>query len=82
MHRRIRAGFPQLRGRRAAPRLEKVPLSPIYAAGTLGRNFNRKNTKKITWAEAKALVVQWEAAGKWDDEEARAFPSLPTPIAK
>ncbi len=48
---------------------------PIYAAGTLGRKFNRKNTKKITWAEAKAVVAQWEAAGKWNDEEARAFPS-------
>ncbi len=52
---------------------------PIYAAGTLGRKFNRKNTKKITWAEAKAVVAQWEAAGKWNDEEARAFTSLPTP---
>jgi integrase len=54
---------------------------PIYSAGTLGRKFNRKNTKKITWAEAKAVVTQWEAAGRWDDDIAPAMPSPPAPTS-
>lgn len=39
---------------------------PIYADGTLGGRFKRKNTKKASWPEAKAVVADWEAAGVWD----------------
>ena len=77
MHRRIR--LPQLRGDELR-RGWKKRRCPTYAAGTLGRKFNRKNTKKITWAEAKPVVAQWEGAGKWDDEVAPVFSSLPAPI--
>ena len=41
---------------------------PIYADGTLGGKFKRKNTKQTSWPEAKAVASLWEAAGRWDDE--------------
>src|SRR4029077_8069960 len=48
---------------------------PIYADGTLGRKFKRKNTKQTTWLEAKAIAAAWEAAGQWPAE--MPPPSLP-----
>ena len=39
---------------------------PIYASGTLNRQFKRKNTEQIYWADAKAVVAAWESAGSWD----------------
>jgi hypothetical protein len=36
---------------------------PIYADGTLGGSFKRKNTKNTNWLEAKAVVAAWESAG-------------------
>jgi integrase/recombinase XerD len=39
---------------------------PIYVCGTLDGSFRRKNTKKTTWPEAKAVVAEWESAGSWD----------------
>jgi hypothetical protein len=50
---------------------------PIYAAGTLGEKFNRRNTRQSTWSEAKAIAAQWETTGCWDTEEP-AQPLLPT----
>jgi len=41
---------------------------PIYADGTLGRKFKRKNTKQTNWPEAKAVAHAWEAAGRWQDD--------------
>jgi integrase/recombinase XerD len=38
---------------------------PIYASGTLGRLFKRKNTGQTNWPEAKAIATSWETAGKW-----------------
>lgn len=49
---------------------------PIYADGTLGGSFKRKNTKKAIWAEAKPLVAAWESAGRWDV----AAQPVPTPV--
>src|SRR5712692_5665250 len=49
-------------------------LCPIYADGTLGGKFRRKNTKQTSWPEAKAVAAAWEAAGRWDDDEATAPP--------
>jgi integrase len=40
---------------------------PIYAAGTLGGKFKRRNTKKTTWREAKGVIAAWEAVGAWDE---------------
>ena len=38
----------------------------IHVSGTLGRKFNRKQTGKSDWDEAKALVAAWETADAWD----------------
>jgi len=38
----------------------------IHVSGTLGRKFNRKQTGKSDWQEAKALAAAWEAADSWD----------------
>jgi integrase len=43
---------------------------PIYADGTLGGSFKRKNTKRTAWPEAKAIAAQWEAEGHWQHETA------------
>src|SRR5579862_3551994 len=50
---------------------------PIYASGKLGR-FNRKNTERTAWDEAKALARTWEDAGAWDTP-AKAQPA-PVPV--
>ena len=36
-------------------------VCPIYASGTLGKVFKRKNTERTTWDEANALARAWEA---------------------
>src|ERR1700693_4738708 len=38
----------------------------IHVSGTLGRKFNRKQTGKSKWDEAKAVAVVWEQAQSWD----------------
>ncbi len=38
----------------------------IHVSGTLGGKFNRKQTSKSNWDEAKALVAAWEAADTWE----------------
>jgi hypothetical protein len=45
---------------------------PIYADGTLGGKFKRRNTKKASWPEAKAVAAEWEARGSWDETETPA----------
>lgn len=30
---------------------------PIYASGTFGRLFKRKNTERVDWSEAKGLAA-------------------------
>jgi hypothetical protein len=35
---------------------------PIYASGTLGGKFKRKNTEQTAWTDAKAIIANWEAA--------------------
>ena len=46
-------------------RLKKCEC-PIYASGTLSRQFKRKNTERIHWADAKVIVAEWESAGSWN----------------
>src|SRR6266853_4449938 len=43
---------------------------PIYADGTLGGKFKRRNTKKTNWREAKEVVAAWEVAGAWGAPDA------------
>ena len=38
----------------------------IHVSGTLGGKFNRRQTAKSDWGEAKALVASWEKADGWD----------------
>jgi hypothetical protein len=38
----------------------------IHVSGTLGGKYNRKQTGKSDWEEAKALVTLWVAADDWD----------------
>lgn len=48
----------------------------IHASGTLGGKFNRKQTGKSDWDEARALVAAWEQADSWDG---KAKPAIPPP---
>ena len=38
----------------------------IHVSGTLGGKFNRRQTGKSDWEEAKALAAAWETADSWD----------------
>ena len=38
---------------------------PIYASGTLGGKFKRRNTERTAWPEAKAVAAHWELAAAW-----------------
>src|ERR1039458_10062605 len=38
----------------------------IHLSGTLGGKFNRKQTGKSDWDEAKAVAAAWEGAGQWE----------------
>ena len=50
----------------------------IHVSGTLGGKFNRKQTGKADWDEAKALVALWEKAGSWDGQDKIEQPLPPT----
>jgi len=54
---------------------------PHSVSGTFGGEFNRKQTGKSDWHEAKALVASWEAASSWDGIIALPPPPEPTPVA-
>ena len=47
----------------------------IHASGTLGGKFNRKQTGKHIWEEAKAISAQWEAVNSWNGE-AKPIPAV------
>jgi integrase len=44
---------------------------PIYASGTLGGIFKRRNTRCSTWEEAKQVAASWESAQSWDAHATR-----------
>ncbi len=48
----------------------------IHVSGTLRGKFNRKQTGKSDWEEAKAIVAEWEATDSWDGKKV-VEPSLP-----
>ena len=35
-------------------------LCPIYASGTIGGKFKRKNTEQVEWSHAKAVAAEWD----------------------
>jgi integrase len=43
----------------------KSCVCPIYASGTLGGSFKRKNTERAEWPDAKQVATDWETAGSW-----------------
>jgi integrase len=47
----------------------------IHVSGTLGGKFNRKQTGKSDWEEAKAVAAEWEKATSWNGEI-----TLPEPL--
>src|SRR5438552_1445970 len=46
----------------------------IHAAGTLSGKFNRKQTGKVHWDEARAVAAAWDAAGSWDKPVQETIP--------
>ena len=40
----------------------------IHASGTLAGRFNRRQTGKTEWDEARAVAADWEQAGSWNGE--------------
>jgi hypothetical protein len=51
----------------------------IHASGTLGGKFNRRQTGRADWDEAKALACPVGKAGAWDGQDAIEAPvSLPS----
>jgi integrase len=56
----------------------KKCFCPIYASGTLSGQFKRKNTERTDWAEAKAIVLDWERLSSWNG---RPHPIESTPVA-
>ena len=51
-------------------RVQKKCYCPIYASGTLGGAFRRKNTERSDWDEAKTVTAAWERAGAWEAQAA------------
>lgn len=59
---------------------------PIYASGTLSRQFKRKNTECTGWDEAKTLARVWQDSDSWDGpamvpERQPPVPDAPAPDA-
>lgn len=54
---------------------------PIYASGTLGGRFRRRNTEQNTWTEAKEVAAEWQKAGSWDAKAKPVEPPIETPVA-
>jgi integrase len=51
----------------------KQCFCPIYAGGTLGGVFRRKNTDSNDWHEARTAAAAWEQTGSWK--------GAPSPVA-
>ncbi len=49
----------------------------IHVSGTLGGKFNRKQTGKSSWDEAKVVASAWEAAQSWSTVAVAPVPSAP-----
>jgi integrase len=53
----------------------------IHASGTLGGQFNRRQTGKYTWEEAKTVATAWEEAGSWDGKAEASPEPPPKPVS-
>ncbi|HTV55315.1 MAG TPA: site-specific integrase [Terriglobia bacterium] len=53
----------------------------IHASGTLGGHFNRRQTGRFTWDEARAVAAAWEEAGSWDGKPEPPSPPLQEPVS-
>jgi integrase len=53
----------------------------IHASGTLGGKFNRKQTGKSNWDEAKTLAAVWEQTQSWDGKIQVKDPPVPSTMA-
>jgi integrase len=49
----------------------------IHASGTLGGAFNRRQTGKSDWDDARAAAAEWEAAKAWDGRSKKSAPEPP-----
>lgn len=49
----------------------------IHVSGTVGGAFNRKQTGKSDWDNAKATAAEWEAAKSWDGRSKEPAPAPP-----
>jgi integrase len=47
---------------------------PIFASGTLSKQFKRQTTGQWEWPSAKVITAQWETAERWDG---KLLPPLP-----
>jgi len=56
-------------------RNRKACSCPIYASGTLARQFKRRNTERDGWDLAKVVAGGWESGG-WSGE----IPEAPVPL--
>jgi integrase len=54
----------------------------IHASGTLGGRFNRKQTGKSDWDEAKAVAAAWQAAASWNTPIQETVRPLPPETPK
>jgi integrase len=52
----------------------------IHASGTFAGQFNRRQTGRSSWDEARAVAAAWEAAGSWDGQYKPA-PEAPVPVS-
>src|SRR5438128_7971486 len=52
----------------------------VHASGTLAGRFNRRQTGKVDWDEARAVAAAWEEAGSWDGR-VKAAPVAPAPVS-
>jgi integrase len=52
----------------------------IHASGTLAGRFNRRQTGKTEWDEARVVAANWEATDSWDGE-IKPAPAPPAPVS-
>jgi integrase len=52
----------------------------IHVSGTLGGKFYRRDTGKVDWDEARAVVAVWEAAKSWEGPAQIAEPVPLDPV--
>lgn len=54
---------------------------PIYASGTLGGRFRRRNIEQNTWTSAKEVASEWQKAGYSEGQAKPVEPPIETAVA-